>query len=120
MWYILIGKNHYPVDDFNLEQYSRWWSITHRNLASTYIEGKPLGKGSGRTFRVINKLRKEKVWLSTVFLGLDHGYDESYPILYETLVFGGIHDGLMRRYGTYDEAMAGHEELKMFLYGKKI
>ena len=50
-----------------------------------------------------------EVRVSTVFLGIDHGHgmtDE--PLLFETMVFGGPHDGEMDRYATWDEAMAGH------------
>ena len=48
------------------------------------------------------------VSVSTVFLGLDHSFTNGPPLLYETMVFGGPHDGCMDRYSTRDEAMAGH------------
>ncbi len=48
------------------------------------------------------------VTISTVFLGLDHGFGGGRPVLFETLVFGGPLDGEMDRYCTYDEAEAGH------------
>ena len=44
--------------------------------------------------------------VSTVFLGIDHGFD-GYPVLYETLVFGGL-DEYGERYTTRLEAVAGH------------
>lgn len=48
--------------------------------------------------------------ISTVFLGLDHGWGEGHaPMLYETLVFGGPRDGWMVRYGTREMASRGHE-----------
>jgi hypothetical protein len=46
--------------------------------------------------------------VSTVFLGLDHGYREKDPVLYETLVRGPLPDQ-MDRYHTRAEALAGHE-----------
>lgn len=49
------------------------------------------------------------VQVSTVFLGLDHGYGEGPPILFETLVFGGPLDQSGDRYCTWEEAEAGHE-----------
>jgi hypothetical protein len=50
-------------------------------------------------------------WVSSVFLGLDHGFGApGGPVLYETMVFGGAHDGHQRRYHTRAEAAAGHLE----------
>jgi hypothetical protein len=51
------------------------------------------------------------VTVSTVFLGLDHNFfDEGPPILFETMIFGGIHDGDMRRCSTYSQAEKMHAE----------
>jgi hypothetical protein len=51
--------------------------------------------------------------VSTVFLGLDHAWGEGPPLLFETLPFinGDGKDEYMRRYSTYAEAMAGHQEV---------
>jgi len=52
-----------------------------------------------------------EVYVSTVFLGLDHRYTpEGPPILFETLVFGLSADGdePQERYTTYEAAEAGH------------
>lgn len=48
------------------------------------------------------------VYVSTVFLGVDHSVFGNRPILFETLVFGGQLDGEMDRYFTWEEAEAGH------------
>lgn len=50
----------------------------------------------------------EGVDVSTVFLGLDHSWGDGPPLLWETMIFGGPHDGYQERYSTHDEAMAGH------------
>jgi hypothetical protein len=52
-------------------------------------------------------------WVSTVFLCLDHNYTgEGPPVLFETLVQGlGNSGGVIRRYRTWDEAAAGHQEV---------
>lgn len=63
--------------------------------------------------------------VSTVFLGLDHNFwFEGAPILFETLVFAPGRDGervgaenSMRRYETKEQAIAGHEQVVMFLKG---
>jgi hypothetical protein len=52
------------------------------------------------------------VQISTVFIGIDMG-NEVDPILFETMLFGSTkYDGKMWRYGSYDEAIAGHQSIK--------
>lgn len=47
--------------------------------------------------------------VSTVFLGIDHGFGRTgQPILFETMVFGGLLDEEQVRYATLAEARAGH------------
>jgi hypothetical protein len=46
--------------------------------------------------------------VSTVFLGLDHGYMGYGPVCWETMVFGGPHDMYQRRYTSYEGAIRGH------------
>jgi hypothetical protein len=50
--------------------------------------------------------------VSTVWLGLDHGFGYSErPLIFETMVFGDDSTDLAcRRYSTEDEARAGHAE----------
>lgn len=53
----------------------------------------------------------DSIKISTVFLGWDHSFlDESEPILFETMIFGGEYDDFQRRYTTYNEALQGHNE----------
>ncbi len=49
------------------------------------------------------------VSVSTVFLGMDHSFGGGLPVLFETMIFGGKHDGYQERYHTWKEAEAGHE-----------
>ena len=46
--------------------------------------------------------------ISTVFLGIDHNFDGGIPILWETMIFGGEHDGYCRRYSSKSDALEGH------------
>lgn len=48
------------------------------------------------------------VRVSTVFLGIDHGFGRGAPVLFETMTFGGPFDGDQDRYHTRAEAVAGH------------
>ena len=50
-----------------------------------------------------------EIKVSTVFLGIDHGFSRTGPpIIFETMVFGGLLDQAMARYATIAEARAGH------------
>jgi len=48
--------------------------------------------------------------ISTVFLGLDHNWGDGPPLIFETMIFGGRHDGYQTRCSTWEEAEAGHRE----------
>lgn len=66
--------------------------------------------------RVIARDRDESgrspVMVSTVFLALDHNFRNSGPpILWETLVFGGVLDGEMCRYSSRAAALEGHQAM---------
>jgi hypothetical protein len=50
-------------------------------------------------------------WVSTVFLGIDHGFGEGPPRLFETMVFRGGETVDGARYSTWEEAEAGHRKL---------
>ena len=50
------------------------------------------------------------IMISTVFLGLNHGFlNDDPPILFETMIFGGSEDGYCERYSSETEARAGHK-----------
>jgi hypothetical protein len=91
--YILKGKEIIPVDNM-LE----WTKIFKNNN------------------RVVKYTRYGNILISTVFLGIDHGYESKVPIVFETMVFGGKHDEYQRRYSTYDEALDGHKEACKLAY----
>lgn len=48
------------------------------------------------------------VEVSTVFLGINHGFREK-DLWFETMVFGGPHDGEQWRCETWDEAVTQHK-----------
>ena len=51
---------------------------------------------------------KGDISISTVFLVIDHSFGGGPPILFETMIFGGDHDGYQDRYATWEEAEEGH------------
>lgn len=95
--YILDG--HIPVPTDNITEWGEWFNGTDRHVATTTLE-------SG-------------VFVSTVFLGVDHSWVENGPpILFETMVFDPRKPRLdqwledyTRRYATWEEAEAGHKEV---------
>jgi hypothetical protein len=46
--------------------------------------------------------------VSTVFIPLDHSFDDGDPVLFETLIFGGPLADEGERYHTKAQAKAGH------------
>jgi len=58
--------------------------------------------------KVIKREQVGRVRVSTVFLGLDHGWGSGELLLWETMVFGGKLDGLCERYASRADALAGH------------
>ena len=51
-------------------------------------------------------------YVSTVFLGLDHGWGEGPPILWETMLFSDeIGEEWQERYTSREDALRGHEEM---------
>ena len=87
--YILDGKNPVPCD--SLKKWGRWMENGDRRVARTEFAGG---------------------YVSTVFLGLDHSFGfEGMPILFESMIFGGVLDGEGERYETWAQAEAGHKRL---------
>lgn len=92
MWYIL-DENNEPVPADTL-------------VAARFLEE----QGKRRT--VAYSDMPDGSLLSTVFLGLDHSMGRSDgPVLFESLWFGGPHDGHQRRYKTWTEAEEGHADM---------
>jgi len=60
--------------------------------------------------RIIAQDNFREILISTVFLGINHGFDEEKPLLFETMIFGGKNDGYTDRYNTYSEAEEGHKK----------
>ena len=83
--YKLDGKTPVEVDD--LMEWAKWMEAADRYVGKTSVG---------------------VVKVSTVFLGLDHGFGSHHPVLFETMVFGGKLDQDDERYSTWDAAEAGH------------
>lgn len=92
--YILVGKE--PVPEPNLLKWGKWLETANRKVRQDEIDG---------------------VIISTVFLGLDHSFGGELPLLFETMIFGGEHDGYQTRASSWDEAVGQHLEAKKLVAG---
>jgi hypothetical protein len=62
-----------------------------------------------RRNRLIKKDDIHGVEISTVFLGLDHNFSGTGPpVLWETMIFGGLENQYQRRYDSEEAALEGH------------
>ena len=69
---------------------------------------------ASRTVGLANTTRGQ---VSTIFMGTDLGFGMGPPLLFETMVFGGVLDSAIGRYATLEEARAGHAEWVRLLRG---
>ena len=88
--YILDKDGKTPILCDDLIKWGSWLETENRTVARTYVVGG---------------------YVSTVFLGLDHGDGVHAPMLFETLVFNGEHDGEMTRCATWKEAEEMHKNM---------
>lgn len=80
-----------PVD---METWARWFeqNIATRVVAKTYIG--------------------DDVQVSTVFIGIDHNWSgQGDPLVFETMIFGGLWDEYQWRYTLRTEAQARHDAI---------
>lgn len=83
---ILIDKR--PVPETDCVKWANWFQRANRQVAWDVEDG---------------------VRVSTVFLGIDHGFGGG-SLWFETMIFGGKHDGYQDRYETWEQAELGHRK----------
>lgn len=88
-----------PVAEYDLLRWARWMEANERSLRRTNIG---------------------QVCVSTVFLGIDHGFDGGRPVLWETMIFGGPTDAEQQwRYTSKSAAIDGHASAVKLVTGKR-
>jgi len=101
-WYKLVGREVVPFDN----------SISDSPITFCHEMEEWLTPEMKRVANdIVPDCNDVEVQVSTVFLGLDHGYGDGPPVVFETMVFGGKYSDEMWRYATYDEAEAGHQRM---------
>jgi hypothetical protein len=82
------------------------------------VDGEPLKIDDPRMWadwfetadRVVRVDQVGEVRVSTVFLALDHVFGGGRPLLWETMIFGGVDDGYQQRYPSRADALIGHTD----------
>ena len=92
LMYYTLDENGNPIEEPNPMKWAKWFkgNLTAKHVARDEFDN---------------------VYVSTVFLGVDHSFsEEGPPILYETMIFGGEHDEYQERYPNKISALAGHDQ----------
>lgn len=86
-----ILKDGKIIEEPDIRKWGRWFQDNNNSIENTVVEG---------------------IKISTVFLGIDHSFeDDTEPILFETMIFGGEHDQYQRRYSDIEQAKIGHQKV---------
>lgn len=80
---------HTPVPCSDLIKWAEWFGLTNRIVKQDTIGD---------------------VFVSTVFLALDHPFGSGLLILFETMIFGGHFNEWRERCSTWDEAEKMHKK----------
>jgi len=104
MRYYTLLDDHSVVPCDDLTKWAQGFETTLRNIKQEYVG---------------------TIYISTVFLGLNHNYSENGPpLVFETMVFGGKYDQVQYRTSTYAEALRAHilarDEVRRTWYGRWI
>ncbi|HEX5015975.1 MAG TPA: hypothetical protein VFX15_00140 [Actinomycetes bacterium] len=68
-------------------------------------------------YREVAFAQGEEACVSTVWIGIDHRiFGDGPPLIYETMVFGGKHNGYCERYPTVGAARQGHARICQMVF----
>lgn len=84
--YILDEQGN-PVVEHDLIKWAKWFEVADFHVADDTVDD---------------------ARVSTVFIGFNK-FGEGAPILFETMIFGGTHDGYQECYTNRVAALAGHD-----------
>lgn len=99
-----LDKNRNPVPVHSEKEWAEWFESTHKERhISTYVFGYRNRKDPSNSHQIT---------VSTVFLGVDNCFDEiGEPLLYQTIVEGGVFDGDSCFSSTEEEALRIHNRI---------
>ena len=85
-------------------------------MSSSYYDryGKPIDLmawaklHNNAKYKIVQQDRVLDMFLSTVWLGLDHSFGSGPPLIFETMLFNAGEEEYCERYSTLEEAKVGH------------
>lgn len=87
-----------------------WYGLDLEPITDVEAEGLLRNIDSRRILYTILTTDKGQCQISTIFLVLDHAWDDGPPMLWETMAFGGPRDECIMRYRSEADAILGHAE----------
>ena len=87
----ILDENKKPIPEDDIPTWGKWFE-----------------EDTSRGRVALDIIQETHVKVSTVFLGLDHSFGSGDPILWETMIFGGVNDGYQDRYSSHEDAVRGH------------
>jgi hypothetical protein len=96
----VLDENGNPKAEPDALKWAKWLEA---NIMNRHVADETVGKAR----------------ISTVFLGLDHAWGGGVPLLYETMIFGGEHDGYQTRCSTKEQAIEQHRAAVDLVSGDK-
>lgn len=94
-----ILKNNVPIPCDDILVWGRWFE---ENKKGRHVGDTTVGD----------------VRISTVFLGIDHSFGRGRPVLFETMIFGGEHEGDCWRWFTWFDAEEMHPKVVAMVKGE--
>lgn len=89
--FYVLDKDHHVIEEPDVLVWAKFFEHIENRLVARTVVGSAL--------------------ISTVFLGLDHSFSGLKPLVFETMIFDcPKFADYQERYGTWDEAMEGHEK----------
>lgn len=88
----------------------KWGKLVGREVVPVTLEEMTDFYFMEESRRIAETRVSKDIKVSTVFLGLDHSwFEDPAPLWFETMIFGGKHDGSQWRWTTYSQAEKGHQ-----------
>lgn len=81
------------------------------------LEWAKIVEAQDMAYKIVKRSGTDDVWVSTVWLGIDHSFGEEVPLIFETMIFGlpPEVDEYCERYPTEAAALAGHDRAVAWL-----
>lgn len=73
-----------------------------------FLNAAPLMENNPETRKIARTEISPEVYVSTVFLSINHNFGGGLPLLFETMIFGGPLDRCQWRYNVRAQAERGH------------